>query len=423
MKRLVVIGAGPKAMAIAAKNAVLRSLGRSVPELHVIERRAVGANWSGDFGFTDGKQPLGTSPEKDVGFPFDASAWGGQGSEVNRGMAAYSWQSFLVGTGRYADWIDRGRPAPEHRVWAEYLKWVSMELSDEFSLHRGEVVGLGREGDRWVVNYRKCGGEAAAIEADGVVFTGPARQRLPGSVPVHDSILDVESFWKTYRAFETFKGAAAVVGTGENAASITATLSNFRNPDLKLTLISPKGMVYSRGEGFRENRVYSDPASARWADLSVGHRREFIHRTDRGVFSLQALKQLDSNADFEILPGRVESLQTEGSAVQATIAYRDKEEVRTFDRLILATGADPLRFLNELADSSAMEAIAGRFECSPTTAQIEASIGDDLAVERLTPRLHFPGLAGMRQGPGFANLSCLGRLSDRILSSYVEKVA
>ena len=60
------------------------------------------------------------------------------------------------------------------------------------------------------------------------------------------------------------------------------------------------------------------------------------------------------------------------------------------------------------------------FGASLTTADVEKRIGEDLAIEGLTPRLHFPMLAGMRQGPGFANLSCLGRLSDRILSSYVE---
>ena len=37
----------------------------------------------------------------------------------------------------------------------------------------------------------------------------------------------------------------------------------------------------------------------------------------------------------------------------------------------------------------------------------------------MTPKLHLPMLAGLEQGPGFANLSCLGRVSDQILQSYV----
>jgi mycobactin lysine-N-oxygenase len=35
-----------------------------------------------------------------------------------------------------------------------------------------------------------------------------------------------------------------------------------------------------------------------------------------------------------------------------------------------------------------------------------------------SPNLHLPMLAGIAQGPGFPNLSCLGLLADRILSSY-----
>ena len=46
-------------------------------------------------------------------------------------------------------------------------------------------------------------------------------------------------------------------------------------------------------------------------------------------------------------------------------------------------------------------------------------IGVDLAVAGLAPPLHLPVMAGLAQGPGFPNLSCLGLLSDRILRRYV----
>jgi mycobactin lysine-N-oxygenase len=36
-------------------------------------------------------------------------------------------------------------------------------------------------------------------------------------------------------------------------------------------------------------------------------------------------------------------------------------------------------------------------------------------VGNLTPALHLPVLAGLAQGPGFPNLSCLGLLADRVL--------
>jgi len=52
-------------------------------------------------------------------------------------------------------------------------------------------------------------------------------------------------------------------------------------------------------------------------------------------------------------------------------------------------------------------------------AGLERRIDVDLSVAGLSPPLHLPVLAGLAQGPGFPNLSCLGLLSDRILRRYV----
>ena len=49
----------------------------------------------------------------------------------------------------------------------------------------------------------------------------------------------------------------------------------------------------------------------------------------------------------------------------------------------------------------------------------ERRIDVDLAIAGLSPPLHLPVLAGLAQGPGFPNLSCLGLLCDRILRRYV----
>src|SRR3546814_2634344 len=38
--------------------------------------------------------------------------------------ARFSWSSFLVATGGFAEWVDRGRDHPSHRLWADYLAWV-----------------------------------------------------------------------------------------------------------------------------------------------------------------------------------------------------------------------------------------------------------------------------------------------------------
>ena len=52
-------------------------------------------------------------------------------------------------------------------------------------------------------------------------------------------------------------------------------------------------------------------------------------------------------------------------------------------------------------------------------AELEPRIEIDLSVAGLSPPLHLPLAAGLAQGPGFPNLSCLGLLSDRILRRYV----
>src|SRR5437660_12930391 len=67
---LLVLGAGPKAVSIAEKRHMLTKLGYPVPHLHIIDRQGVASHWSGQAGFTDGNQFLGTRPEKDIRFPY-----------------------------------------------------------------------------------------------------------------------------------------------------------------------------------------------------------------------------------------------------------------------------------------------------------------------------------------------------------------
>ncbi|HZE18456.1 MAG TPA: lysine 6-monooxygenase, partial [Mycobacterium sp.] len=51
--------------------------------------------------------------------------------------------------------------------------------------------------------------------------------------------------------------------------------------------------------------------------------------------------------------------------------------------------------------------------------RLQEAIGHDLAVTDVTPKLFLPNLAGLTQGPGFPNLSCLGLLSDRVLGAAI----
>lgn len=61
---LAIVGAGAKAVAVAAKAAALRQMGVETVDVVAIERSSVAANWRAGGGWTDGLQRLGTSPEK-----------------------------------------------------------------------------------------------------------------------------------------------------------------------------------------------------------------------------------------------------------------------------------------------------------------------------------------------------------------------
>jgi mycobactin lysine-N-oxygenase len=99
--------------------------------------------------------------------------------------------------------------------------------------------------------------------------------------------------------------------------------------------------------------------------------------------------------------------------VIVTIGYGEERERVAYDAVIVAIGFDGRWFealLGDTASSRYREALGG--------GGLEHHIGLDLSVAGLAP-LHLPVMAGLTQGPGFPNLSCLGLLSDRVLRRYV----
>src|SRR5438309_5868762 len=125
MPTLAVLGSGPKGIAIAAKARALTAAGLPAPRVILIEPGPVAGTWTGDQGYTSGLLPLGTPPEKDVGYPYPES-WGAESAAVTDAMMAYSWPRNLISHGAYADWVDRGRLRPTHREWAAYLRDVAL---------------------------------------------------------------------------------------------------------------------------------------------------------------------------------------------------------------------------------------------------------------------------------------------------------
>lgn len=404
---LGVVGAGPKALATAAKSQVLRELGVEAPRVVVVEPHAVGANWTAVGGRTNGRPRLSTSPEKDLGFPYASDGYGPLANEVNARMQQFSWAGYLVSRGEYATWVDSGRPSPRHSTWAAYLRWAADQM--DFSLVRGLVCGLEIVGGQWEVTVEGVEGGEARLYLDQMMISGPGP---------HDGLLSgeatrsVEEFWRLGLDTEVAEPSVAVVGGGETAATIVEYLMHQHAG--ATTVISPQPVVYSRGEGYFENALYSSPE--RWRELSEKDRRDVIARTDRGVFSPRAIESITTDARVEHRQGTVVSLtRTEGQTELVLSNPGRPDRVLRFDIVIDATGARPDWFL-ELFGIVARKAVYRAIgDATDGVRALERRIGADLALDGISPRLLLPTLAGYEQGPGFANLSSLGLLSDRVL--------
>jgi mycobactin lysine-N-oxygenase len=408
MPTLAVVGAGPKGIAIAAKARALEAAGLAGPRVVLIDRSDVAGNWSGRQGFTSGLLPLGTPPEKDVGFPYSAS-WGEASSAVTAAMAPYSWQRHLADHGSYADWVDRGRLRPTHRQWNAYLREVAERADAE--IVSGEVMGLDIEADeRWRLTIEP----GVAVSADGVVFTGTGPPiTVPGQPKTHSRVLDGRSYWLRHQMpHKKIAQSVCVIGSGETAASIVISLLKQSHRRSTVDVLTSRGVLYSRGESYDENRFYSDPGE--WPRLAESHRREFLERTDRGVFSLLAEATLRQSRGFRTLAGRAASIEAGDQQVVVTIEYGEERERVAYDLVVVAIGFDA-HWFRELLGSNAWHLL----ESARAGEILERRVDVDLSIAGLVPPLHVPAIAGLAQGPGFPNLSCLGLLSDRILRRYV----
>lgn len=410
--RLAILGAGAKAVAVAAKAAALRDMGVATPEIVAVERAEVAANWRAGGGWTDGRHRLGTSPEKDVGFPYRSTILPGRNAELDQRMMRMSWQSYLVSTGRFAEWVDRGKPAPAHETWASYLRWVADATG--LNVVAGEVIRLSLDGTSWVLHT-----PGDTVVADAVMITGPGqsdRSVLPG----HPQVLSIAQFWQLAADHHRIDAErVAVIGGGETAASMLNEL--FKHRISVITVISPQATLFTRGESFFENRMFSDPSD--WGGLTHAERRDLMARTDRGVFSARVQDSLLADDRIRHLRGRVAHGVGAGDRVRITL-HTDRhgerlETVHGFDLVIDGSGADSLWFLPLLGQDVA-DLLEVRLNGPLSSERLQQAIGDDLALLGVRPKLFLPNLSGLSQGPGFPNLSCLGLLSDRILGARMS---
>ena len=409
MSTLAILGAGAKAVAVAAKAAALRAMGLPAPDVVAVERTEVAANWRASGGWTDGKHRLGTSPEKDVGFPYRSALVPRRNAELDERMTRYSWQSYLIATGQFAEWVDRGRPAPAHQRWSQYLAWVADAV--EMTVIPGEVGRLALEDHRWVLHTRET-----EVHADAVMLTGPG-QAEKSILPGNPRVMSIAQFWHRAAGHDRICAErVAVIGGGETAASMLDEL--FRHRVSTVTVISPQVTLFTRGEGFFENTLFSDPTG--WTSLTLEERRDALARTDRGVFSARVQEALLADDRIRHLRGRVAHAVPRDDGIRLTLSTsrggENFETVHGFDLVIDGSGADALWF-TELFSQEVLDLLELGMGGPLTGARLAEAIGHDLAVTGVTPKLFLPNLAGLTQGPGFPNLSSLGLLSDRVLGT------
>ncbi len=421
---LIVVGAGAKAAGIATKVHILNGLGLTRLSIKVIEGTEVAASWKGRNGMTSGEEPLAVTPIKDVGFPYQSHReFGEAGEAIDAGLAAFTWQQFLIGKRQYARWVDAGSPQVRHRDYGEYLTWVMSRATEGVDHLSGRVtsVSLDDEGERWLVEVEEDGG--ASLHSGGaLVLTGPGIHRaFPHEPAVAARVFHCDSKRSEFASIPDDRECdVAIVGGGESALSATMFLRGLR-PRCRFTIYTPM-LPMSRGESFLENRVFSNPDAVEWGSLDLQTRRDFVKHSDRGVFDPPSLAAIAYDDRCSFVTGRVTDVGAAagGEGVRLDCESPGGTVSREHDYVANCTGFDLLAQLRTLfaADVRAkIERRVGPVWDQP--AGTEVPIGRHLELAGMHPRLQIPGLAGLSQGPGFANLGALGLLSNRILQPFL----
>jgi mycobactin lysine-N-oxygenase len=428
---ILIVGAGAKAAAIAAKVHALNSLGLADISLTIVEKTEPAASWLGRNGMTSGEEPLAIPPIKDIGFPYQSSRQFGElGDEIDAALLPLSWQRFAMERHEYAAWVNSGSPSVRHRDYGEYLRWVLERATAGVSVYDGRVteVSLSGDRDRWQVEVAGRGRREDPERHSGgaLVLTGPGVHRhFPHDPDVESRVFHCDSRREEFaRVPEDEEAEIAIVGGGESALSALVFLRALR-PQARLVVYTPT-LPLSRGESFLENRVFADPDNVAWERLDLKTRRDFIKHCDRGVFDLSVLARIADDDHCSFVCGRAIHVSLAGDGEAALLEFESPSEgmrAERYDFVVNCTGFDLLRQLRGLFPDGVRDTVEE--QCGPlwdAPPQSEVPIGRGLELEGMRPRLHIPGLGGLRQGPGFANLGSLGLLANRVLQPLLREL-
>lgn len=420
-KKLCIIGAGPKAAAIIARASVLAELGHQVPEITVIEEAAIGAAWSGTFGFSNGYLTLCSPAEKDVGFPYFETTRATDGASIaGKLFARFSWQAYLVDVGRYSNWVDRGRDHPTHQTWSKYLSWV-FDVAGTIPTS-GKVMEVSQSGGRWEVTFT-ASGDVRTDVFDGVVLTGVGTpHRIDESSAIPDArVFDPKTFWPSTDAFRMLpqETRIVVVGGGGSAGAIIAWLASAHaESDISIISLCSRGALLPRGDGFSERKWFTDPEG--WEELPLNDRRFLLSHTEEGVISLRNKTTIDKCHFVDYFAGRANSVGWDpvgsGELLVSATSTSGEHVNMPADYLINAMGFDPWSQLDVIKSPSSKSLIENSKTREAAQLSMLRSLDFDSSVGM--ERLHVPSLAALQWGPGMATLGCLGRVAQSILGAY-----
>jgi len=422
---LLIVGAGAKAAGIATKVHIINTLGLAQLSLKIVEATEMAASWKGLNGMTSGEEPLAVTPIKDVGFPYQSHVeFGEAGEAIDAALSAFTWHQFMIGKRRYARWVDAGSPAVRHKDYGEYLTWVLSRATEGVAHVQGRVAGIsldeGRE--RWVVEVSEAGGSSRHT-CGALVLTGPGIHRsFPHEPAVADRVFHCDSKRDEFARIPEDRACdVAIVGGGESALSATMFLRGLR-PRCRFTIYTPM-LPMSRGESFLENRVFSNPDVVEWEALDQQTRRDFVKHSDRGVFDPPSLAAIAYDDRCRFVTGRVTDVGSAADGERVRLEYEAPGGATGSEHEYVAncTGFDLLAQLRTMFGDEVREEIERRSgPLWDRPAGTEVPIGRHLELRGMQPRLHIPGLAGLGQGPGFANLGALGLLSNRVLQPFLN---
>lgn len=427
---ILIVGAGAKAAAIAAKVHTINTLGLGEISMTVIEKTEPAASWLGRNGMTSGEEPLAIPPIKDIGFPYQSSRqFGPIGDEIDAALLPLSWQRFAMERHEYASWVNSGSPSVLHQDYGAYLGWVLERATEGVTIYDGRVteVSLADGGDSWQVEVAERGRREDPERHSGraLILTGPGVHRhFPHDPDVESRVFHCDSRREEFARVPDEPVEIAIVGGGESALSALVFLRDLK-PQARLTIYTPT-LPLSRGESFLENRVFADPDNVDWEHLDIETRRDFVKHCDRGVFDSSVLARIADDDHLAFIAGRAVHVSLADDGEAAVLEFESPAEgmcSQRYDFVINCTGFDLLRQLRGLFPDAVRDVVEE--QCGPLwdrPPKTEVPIGRALELKDVNPRLHIPGLGGLSQGPGFANLGSLGLLANRVLSPLLTEL-